>query len=446
MLCEGRREGYTDVMVKHITKYQVFLDSNALRDKDWIKTDLFVKLESLRQENLADVKFYLPGIVQQEWLNHYKTLATQHQSSVQRFHRKLEDMGTEISNLSILSDESFEHAAKSLLAKNRLYIIPTPYERIDWPMLMSRAVSHVIPFEPESDKGIKDAVLAHTIHDYALRHSARRDQQLIVITHDAKLQSYLKEIFVGKELDIYSTLEDFASNLRLVVDKLGADLLTKAKSAFYTREDPTSLYKKEEIYVKLKKTYDDLITEKGTARARVLSLSQDKIKGDYSIPDDEDWEPRDSHLRIIQTSFIGRKGARLQWSTKLSFKQLYTMSTVDKHGYKTTNSLPLAHSVLFNIKWSSRIGHEQRLISRKITSIALVDEKAEIGRFSRENGVGSTPEDSALMRATELKQALDKLLGRNISSTGKTLLQSELATLRALDINGDTSTSGAADD
>ena len=418
-------------MVKHITKYQVFLDSNALRDKDWIKTDLFAKLEGLRRENLADVKFYLPGIVEQEWLNHYKILAAQHQSNVQRFHRKLEEMGSKVKHPDTLDDQSFEQIAKGLLRKNRLYVIPTPYDRIDWPTLMSRAVEHVAPFEPDSDKGIKDAVLAHTVYDYAKRHSARRDQRIVVITHDERLQVYLQEVFSENELEVYSTLEDFASKLRLVVDELGANLLAKAKGAFYTHEDVTSLYKKEEVGARLRTMYDDLILQEGGVRARVAKLSQEKIKGTYPVPDGQTWTPTRSRFLITQTSFVGRKGARLQWLTKLTLKQAYTVSTTNKLGHTITSPLLVTHGVLFDIKWSTKIGHTQNLISRKITSISMIDEKVEVGQLLE----GGTPIEShaelTLKQATELRAALDNLLGRG----EKAPLPENSAILRLLGMN-----------
>lgn len=123
---------YNDIMAKHITRYVVFLDSNALRDREWIKTNLFSRLEDLRKERLAEVKFYVPAIVQDEWLNHYYTLASQHQSSIERFGKKLNEMGCGNLISPSLTDEEIYSTGVSQLRRNKIYTIPTPYDEIDW--------------------------------------------------------------------------------------------------------------------------------------------------------------------------------------------------------------------------------------------------------------------------------------------------------------------------
>lgn len=57
------------------TRYTVFLDSNGIRDKNYIKEDLRLNLEKAKKHRFISVEFMLPQIVQEEWLYHYEQRA-----------------------------------------------------------------------------------------------------------------------------------------------------------------------------------------------------------------------------------------------------------------------------------------------------------------------------------------------------------------------------------
>jgi len=111
---------YNNLMAKHISRYKVFLDSNAVRDNDWVKTDLFIRMEALRNEGLADVKFLLPEIIREEWLHHYRRVARTSQSNANRHNLKLKTMGLSPAEPEDFKDEHFDKAALKILSRNRI--------------------------------------------------------------------------------------------------------------------------------------------------------------------------------------------------------------------------------------------------------------------------------------------------------------------------------------
>lgn len=243
---------------------------------------------------------------------------------------------------------------------------------------MTRAVKHLPPFEKESDKGIKDAVLAHTVRRHADRHSAARNRHIIVITNDHLLQTYLGEVLNGIKFDIYSSLEEFGSNLRLVIDELGADLLSKAKMKFYTRDEEASLYNTAHLATRLKEEYTRLVSASGSIMLHITKLFPGKLIDNYPISTDGDWESMDRKITIIETTFVGRSG-RLKWSTIINFQQAYALSNANRFG---NNPVSVVHSALFEVKWSSRLGVNRSIISTRIDSTSVIDEVVQVDSFA----------------------------------------------------------------
>jgi len=403
-------------MVKHIPKYKVFLDSNAIRDKEWVKTDLFERLNGWRGEKLATVDFYLPEIIKEEWLHHYRTLAGKHQSDIERYVRQLNSMGLMKESGKHLDEEAFNAAAIEQLRLNRIYIVDTPYEEMNWPTLLNRAVRHKPPFEVDSDKGIKDALFAHTVLSYFNSHSKQRNTRIVVITNDSRLQEYLGELLDPNKVLLHSTLEDFGSNLRLTIDELSATLLSNAKSVFFTPKDPESIYTKEGIGKQISTRYQELIGS--DPRTHITNVGSTKLVGDYPLPNDESWLAMDRKFSIVETTFTGRKSGRLQWSTKVGIKQAYALSTQNYDGMVLNNPTSVVHGALFTVKWSSKLGSPQEVTSPKVESVELTEEKVEVDPYA---GIDYRTGTTNLTRSSQPKQlglqsVLDALRGLGVEN------------------------------
>lgn len=371
-------------MTKHITRYYLFLDSNSIRDLKWIKKDFFDKVNALRAERLADVKFYLPEIVREEWMQHYKTIATKHMHDIQRMSAQLVKMHIEMDTIESMSEEEMERVCKKILTENKIPVIDTPLERIDWAELLDRAVKHQPPFndDKDKDKGIKDAVLAQTVYDYARRHNRRVNTQVIAITNDKRLKAYIAELS-SEDTPLYQfdSLDAFSSDLRLKVNELNANLQAKAEKIFYTYRDADTLYYGMNIHKQLQTKYQALLSKEGSARQHIHTLPSDKIVGNDDLPDDDDWTPIDNKVDINSTSFINRNGSSLHWVSHLTYAQVYALSTLNIHdGIVINNSTGIKHSVFYYVYWTARISNGQ-LKNPRIDRIDYADEQIKVDLF-----------------------------------------------------------------
>lgn len=414
-------------MAKHIPKYYVFLDSNAMLGRHWVKSTLLEQIRDLHNVQLAEVRFFLPGIVYQEWSRHYINEAQKHLKSLAGSQRELERMGITAINVSLVEEELLQSKADLILKQNFIYVVDTPYDTIDLRELLDRAVRHVPPFEPGSDKGIKDAVLAHTIYEYYDKHKKRKSAHIVAITRDKTLTNYLEEILGDKGMAIYGTLEDFASSLRLSVDQLSSDLLARAKAAFYTRGDTNSLYHTADVAMLLKKHYDQSLGDPPSPSVRINQLPSDKITGEHKLPDEDIWTPMDHKYSILGTSFIRRANGRLHWITVMSYKQAYALSTQNIDGLVLNNPSSVIHTMKFNVKWSSTLKTGRTLSSLKISSVELIDESASVDPFPAidyEKGITNLTRPSTLPNLSLFGQSLKELAGLHTAAFESPLLSS----------------------
>lgn len=401
-------------MAKHITKYKVFLESNAMIGRHWMKSDLLEQVATLRAEQLADIRFYIPGIVHEEWSRHYMDEATTHLNKAASALRGLDRMNIKAITIDSMDEATMQKRADAILKKAKIFVAETPYESIDMAAIIARAVKHIPPFEPDSDKGIKDAFVAHTMKEYIASHSLQKNTKYAIITQDEILVEYLEEL-LGEELEIYGSLEDFASSIRLTIDKLSNDLLAKAKAKFYTPRDENSIYLSEKVFDKLFAAYEEYISSSGGIEQHLRSLKDLKIKGGYSqLPNDSSWVRLDRKYFIDGTSFVKRSRGRLHWSTLLTLKQAYATSSQSADGIVINNPSSVIHEVQYQITWSAALRDGNELSAPKLLDISTSDEGVVIDLFPNidyETGVTNLTRSAPPTMSTSLMRALDALRG-----------------------------------
>lgn len=359
----------------------MIVDSNTLRDKQWVKEGLFDELDALKKAKIASVTFRVTGMVQNEWLHNYTKQAGIFHSNAQRHVSSLKGMSLPYDDLNQLAEEDIREAGIALLRKHQLTEIPVPYDRIDWQLLTERAAKHELPFLPDSDKGMKDAIHALTVKDFY--ETTKKSRRIVVITFDGRLQKYFEEIFPNREVEIYATLGEFASRMRLLSQELEGGLQVKASERFFIPNDNETLYYKSSVRQKILAAYDATYDKGDAFRQHILALPPAKLKGRDPIPNDDQWTRLDRATTIAGTSFIGRRGARLYWTTRVVMKQAYALDTFNPYdGIVLNNPSAVIHSVLVDVKWNSKVGTKHNIVSAKFGSVEIVDEYVEVEPFA----------------------------------------------------------------
>jgi len=414
-------------MENHYSKYVVILDSNALRDQQWIKETLFNDIDSMLNERLADVEFRVTGMVQKEWLHNYSKKAREFHSNARRFISSLREMGFNHDEPKKSDEVEIEKTGIGVLKKHKIFEIEIPYERIDWKELVERAAKHELPFQPDSDKGMKDAIHALTVSDYVSR--SRRNRRVVLVSYDKKLREHFAEMFADKDIDIYPTLGEFASQLRLKSQELEGDLQAKARAAFSTGDD--SVLEQFDVYQKIIDHYQAKYPDGDAFRNHALTLEASKLKSSTLIPNDKQWQPLDNSFTIGHTTFIKRRGTRLYWRTRIVFKQAYALSTYnDFDGMVLNNPTAIIHTVLYDIDWAARASASRDIIAKRFNELVESDEYIEAEPFagidhrtgttylSREkppvpNGTYSQTLYRALTQINEQSQQFNKVINEN---------------------------------
>ncbi|RYX79144.1 hypothetical protein EON76_00235 [bacterium] len=361
---------------RHAYKYKVFLDSNAMRDIDWLKDNFFERLDALKKEELAEVEFILPEIIKQEWINHYLTVAISQQSKLVVSARNLNAMGLEAASHSVISREKIIEKAESILTDNSLAVVETPYTSIDWSDLMRRAVEHVPPFDIKYDRGIKDGVFAQTILHYFRRNRSKKNMQFAIITNDGRLKEYLSDICKSQRITVHNTIEDFKSRLKLSIEQQSTDLLSIASAMFYTSGDDQSLYWTAHIAAEMSKQYKEIIGD--SVGALVSTYTADQIISDDTIPNADNWTPIDRKLTVKSTSFSKREGSFFYWLTPIVYKQAYALTSQNDPEHSSDLSPSVVHTVVFIAQWSFKVGNKGQVSRPKLLSLTHGDGFASV--------------------------------------------------------------------
>ncbi len=332
-------------------KYLVYLDSNILRSELWIKDGLQESLEKLLSVEKVTISLYIPEVVKQEWVRNYLDFALSYQEKIKTASSELSKMRIDLRDSGPISNTEIEIAGEQFLSSMGLNIVPTPYQEIDFRVLIARAVGRKAPFLHKThDKGIKDAVIVQTILFHTK--NAAKDDKIIVISADNDFQSYVKEII--PTADPYGSLDDFEGSLKLELERLSQQLTISAESLFKKK-----LYVGEGISQKIRDDFFQNFPDMDALRARIDIIPTHNKSVYYPLPiftEGTELDAGKQDFEIAGTTFAGVKAKRLMWETTIVFRQEILLTDP---GNNTLSGLPIQspHSLSYTndykVTWST---------------------------------------------------------------------------------------------
>lgn len=349
-------------------EYCLFFDTNALRGEYWIRKDLEKKLKSLKKEDRVSFIFLLPEVVSQEWTVFFRTCVRQQLEKINTAYKSLGEM-TVVGDSSIeLSEEQIDAKAALLLKGLNFTVVPTPYEKIDTPMLINRAVEHQAPFNEKSDKGIKDAIIAHTIFEYAQSSKS----QVVVIGNDGKFKEYLELLFGKRQVDFYGNLDEFESAIKLELNKLDKELAEKAYKAFHDADNKQTFYHTLGIAALLNSEYDKRFSNIEVLKQRMNTIPdiEGKTSDPYSFGQLPSSRAKKQSVSMYEPFFVEKEKNRLVWATDIELTKYYDESA---------SMYSFQHEVTFTVVWSA-ILDKGEFTKPKLDSIEEVDESKHVRR------------------------------------------------------------------
>lgn len=371
------------------THYNVYFDTNKVQGGGLLAPDFKELLETKEKSKIITVSYMLPELVQDEWVqHHFERMALQFEK-VANADSTFSEFGVSGHLLTLPRIEDVPQMARSLLANMGVKIVATPYNEIDMADLLGRAVKHLPPFEAgEGDKGIKDAIIAQTIkNEFDNPDNAKKN--IALVTKDGRMTDYIKEL-IGESprFHIFSTIGELQSHIQLRIDDLSEQLATDAAKLFHTANDTRSLYYKYALGRKMAEYYAEHIPDAKYGANYVDSLPSSHsphILAGYGRlllggSGESEVSFGEQTYAIGETTFRGRTGQLLDWSTILVIRQRYVaISNYDNGGIQLIPQKSSGtHTVKFEVNWRTKLSSRLKLMNPAILTIKPYDEMKTI--------------------------------------------------------------------
>lgn len=391
---------------KHIPpKYVVLLDTNALRGAYWLNGTVRPFVSEFTDDARVAVTIGAPEMVRKEWLNNFCTVASETISRHNSHKSKLTEMlGGEFIKIDADSDKIRRIGEEHLknLGVDVLSFNPTTFPIED---LVERAINNQPPFNEDSDKGFKDAVIAHSLLDCIM--NAERDINVVIVTADKLLISYLKEKLQDKQnVAFYQSLKQFSSDLKLKLDELNVKLAVEATNKFFLLEKDDTLYYMNDIESKAAKEYDKLFPTPTVAEDHIVNGTPPEALRPMSdppqVPQGYRWVRGAQDVLPTQTVFVKKEKKKLIWENTIIVYQEYELQTENDNSQAGIVGSPgsVNHMLELKVTWSTTMTGRSPL-----TRPSIIDGPVLVGDSAKFNPSMNAP--VGYSRLAEVLQSIE---------------------------------------
>lgn len=355
--------------------HALILDTNILfhKNKKFVVDPKFDEFWSKYAED-ANLDLFIPSVVEGELLYQQTCSAlTTLQRANSSFARLTEFTGKKYGHRVTEQriETEIKQRLKSWLKTKNAEIIDTPIKKIDWNRVINDSIWRVPPFSAiteknKSEKGFRDYLILESVVAYCQKETQKK---VIFITNDTLLRESTRNRLKGDTtVKIYSTLEEFESNLKLQKENFEENfvnsVIEKAADRFFKLSDKNSLIFRMKISNKLVKKYKDLFENPG--ELLVNSNENDFFSDSQWEVSDRGWfkvvgKPQFLHIQNEHTFY---------WNSLVTYQQDF------KRAHTPNNSEIYLLDLGFMIKWKCNIS-----IHSRFTKVELVDTKSVSTEF-----------------------------------------------------------------
>lgn len=409
-------------MVKKKLSFKIIFESSIIWGRP-INKSVISLIKEYRKNKKISVDFYAPELVVEEAKKHLQDYYLAKRENYNAVNKDLNEIFVHRNrpNLRKRDKNIFEIIDKTFLS-NRIKMLKTPVNDIDWESLIKRAVYKHPPFDPGMDeenkkkkeKGFKDAVIAETI--LVKLPKLLKDSFVILLCGDGLLSQYLREKTKRyKKFRIIPSIPDIGSLLRLhllkIDDKLKEHIAKQAELAFYKPLEKNTLFSREEIQKKLFEKFPTLLVNP--------KIEDDLYYGARVWNNVKTlWVPIGGPTFEVSTpEFLEEKENVYLWESTIVYRQIFeNQETVRDLLYVNFNNRG-DYRVEFKVKWKSEITGD-KILAEKCELVEIGDNPKVLSGGYDPMRYYNTPSSGATIAGQGTVQVVEPL-GGTLATQGK---------------------------
>jgi hypothetical protein len=362
----------------------VIVDTNALWHKDKSHA-VSPEFDKAWDEccSLAPLELVIPQTTRDELMFQQTSSAWKRLDTVNDNLRELSGITAKSHKTRIERDvlkSQVEQKVDRWIRARKATVVEVPVAEINWKQLCSEAVWRIPPFtsdpkNPDLEKGFRDALIMATVTSVASKE--KRDVNLVFITQDGLLRRTTEQhLKSDQRFSAYEDIGGFASYVKLTKEKLDnafiRDILTRASEKFFTSDDPTCLYLRENLGERIRKNFADFFTDPERSDKSAIKMTSDTaLLGPWSPVDAGRWW-------ISQPEFVSLEPERIyHWKSRVNFARGYRRATQ----WAVTTPPPGTVNVWnerilylpFDVMWKALVKADARFYDVKLGEIQLKD-------------------------------------------------------------------------
>lgn len=332
-----------------------------------------------------EIELILPEVVIGELLYH-------HTSSVEVTIIRINE---QFINISKYADKKYKHNLNLQRVQNEIKakfdiwisklpadIVETPVDQINWKRVVQDAIWRRPPFIKHPDrrieKGFRDALILETVVFIA---NSRPNMNIAFVCKDKALRSAAKDRLEEKNhCSVYETFDELSSLLRQLDEKITNEFLEaiqeRAEQKFFSFNDESCLFIKENIHNKIRKSYK----REFASKVAIMSLlSIDQLGTPFS--NNENWEEASNEkIDISAPKFLERLENYYTWDSLIKYSQEFRYigpveSIMLEHLFPTRNKLRL---IKFKVIWKTHIAEDGEFSEMNFVEIKPLETKYKI--------------------------------------------------------------------
>jgi len=358
--------------------YDVIFDTNAIKGKYWIDQKIRANTASVQNEIIFSTNLYLPEVVKREWQRYYAINANAHHDAIRIATKQLGFMNIRTAKQPEFDLEKTNRKSQKILKDLGFKFIPTPHDKIDFKNLIELALTKKPPFVPldDTDKGFKDAVIAHTAVEHAKRHPSRK---AVFITSDKLLTAYLKNITSElPNFKIFKEFKDFIEEMKLKNNALSKDLTNKASEAFFVEDSKTGFYYEMGVNATLKKDYATKFSDLAEIKKHLDDVELEGSRITVVSSSTGSWKKASSQLFISDSSFKSKTANKIIWNTDIDLVQRYAVTLPSSDPVVDDSKYHVDHITLYQLEWSTLLDGRKKLTQPELISVNFVSESKKV--------------------------------------------------------------------
>lgn len=373
---------------KQIPELKVLFDTNALFTQaasELVKPEICALINEHSGYTDHKITWHMPDVVRHERQYQMERAALALLPSMAKIERVL---GHNLGFNEVILKQRIADAVNTQLGNLNIRIAGIDPQKVDLSTLMLNAVYRRPPFDPgEKEKGFRDALVVESLRQLVSCSPVTPTVCRIVLVTEDKLLTEAANSATAEATNvrIVSDIEELRGLISTLVSAVGeqfiAEIQPKAHAYFFTKDENSTLYYKENIRQQIREKYS---TE--------LAAKPDGVT-----------ESETGTWYVGKSRFVKKEGQRIYWATRIepTFKGYRVetkqqASVLEALASSSTNvpkspdtwanlanlfnspekTLVMNYGAVFEVDWSVTLGQHKKLTSGKIEQIRYVETRA----------------------------------------------------------------------